>query len=66
MLDIRRLRTVLAIALAGRLDFDPTVDTITAPDGSEVTLVEPVGEVYDDTREAILDWHYWVEQGYQF
>ena len=30
--------TVLAIALAGRLDFDPTVDTITAPDGTEITL----------------------------
>ncbi len=40
--------TVLAIALAGRLDFDPTVDTITAPDGTEITLVEPVGEVLPD------------------
>src|SRR6187455_6293 len=29
--------TVLAIALAGRLDFDPTVETITAPDGTEIT-----------------------------
>ena len=37
--------TVLAIALAGRLDFDPTTDTITAPDGTEVTLDAPVGEV---------------------
>ena len=37
--------TVMAIALAGRLDFDPTTDTITAPDGSEVRLDEPVGEV---------------------
>ncbi|MGI9645304.1 MAG: aconitase family protein, partial [Ilumatobacteraceae bacterium] len=37
--------TVLAIALAGRLDFDPTTDTITAPDGSEVSLDAPVGEV---------------------
>ena len=37
--------TVLAIALAGRLDFDPTTDTITAPDGSEVTLDAPVGEI---------------------
>ena len=40
--------TVLAIALAGRLDFDPTVDTITAPDGTEITLDEPVGEVLPD------------------
>ncbi|MFM8382037.1 MAG: aconitate hydratase [Actinomycetota bacterium] len=37
--------TVMAIALAGRLDFDPTVDTISAPDGSEVRLVAPVGQV---------------------
>ena len=35
--------TVIAIALAGRLDFDPTVDTITAPDGTEVLLSAPVG-----------------------
>ncbi|MDJ0768072.1 MAG: aconitate hydratase [Ilumatobacter sp.] len=40
--------TVMAIALAGRLDFDPTVDTITAPDGSEVTLDAPVGQVLPD------------------
>ncbi|HZB40196.1 MAG TPA: aconitate hydratase, partial [Ilumatobacter sp.] len=37
--------TVMAIALAGRLDFDPTTDTITAPDGAEVRLEAPVGEV---------------------
>ncbi|HRA86407.1 MAG TPA: aconitate hydratase, partial [Ilumatobacteraceae bacterium] len=37
--------TVVALALAGRLDFDPTTDTITAPDGSEVSLAAPVGEV---------------------
>ena len=40
--------TVLAIALAGRLDFDPTVDTITAPDGTEITLDAPVGEILPD------------------
>ena len=40
--------TVMAIALAGRLDFDPTTDTITAPDGSEVRLEAPVGEVLPD------------------
>jgi aconitate hydratase len=37
--------TVVALALAGRLDFDPTTDTITAPNGSEVLLNAPVGEV---------------------
>ncbi len=37
--------TVLAIALAGRLDFDPTTDTITNADGVEVLLDPPVGEV---------------------
>ncbi|MFZ4810998.1 MAG: aconitase family protein, partial [Ilumatobacteraceae bacterium] len=40
--------TVVALALAGRLDFDPTTDTITAPDGSDVTLEAPVGEVLPD------------------
>jgi aconitate hydratase len=37
--------TVMALALAGRLDFDPTIDTLIAPDGSEVRLEAPVGEV---------------------
>ena len=40
--------TVVALALAGRLDFDPTTDTITAPDGTEVRLDAPVGEVLPD------------------
>lgn len=40
--------TVLAIALSGRLDFDPTVDTLTAADGTEITLEAPVGEVLPD------------------
>ncbi|MFZ8947598.1 MAG: aconitate hydratase, partial [Ilumatobacteraceae bacterium] len=37
--------TVMAIALSGRLDFDPVTDTITAPDGTEVRLDAPIGEV---------------------
>ena len=37
--------TVIALALAGRLDFDPTTDTITNADGIEVKLNAPVGEV---------------------
>ena len=40
--------TVMAIALSGRLDFDPTTETITAPDGTEVTLDPPVGQVLPD------------------
>ncbi len=40
--------TVVALALAGRLDFDPTTDTLTAPDGTEVRLDPPVGEVLPD------------------
>ena len=35
----------MAIALSGRLDFDPSVDTITAPDGSEVKLDAPRGDI---------------------
>ena len=37
--------TVIALALAGRLDFDPITDTIAAPDGSKVSLIAPLGEV---------------------
>ncbi|MFZ9629608.1 MAG: aconitase family protein, partial [Ilumatobacteraceae bacterium] len=40
--------TVVALALAGRLDFDPTTDTLTAPDGTEVRLEAPVGEILPD------------------
>ncbi len=40
--------TVMAIALSGRLDFDPTTDTITAPDGTEVRLEAPLGQVLPD------------------
>jgi aconitate hydratase len=36
---------VIALALAGRLDFDPTTDTIEAPDGTQVKLNAPSGEV---------------------
>lgn len=35
---------VTAIALAGRLDFNPITDTITNRDGEEVKLEEPTGE----------------------
>lgn len=40
--------TVMALALAGRLDFDPVADTLTAADGTEVLLDPPVGEVLPD------------------
>jgi aconitate hydratase len=40
--------TVIALALAGRLDFDPTTDTLEAPDGDAVRLEPPVGEVLPD------------------
>ncbi|HKJ55649.1 MAG TPA: aconitate hydratase [Nitriliruptoraceae bacterium] len=40
--------TVIAMSLAGRLDFDPTTMTLTAADGSEVMLPEPVGEELPD------------------
>jgi aconitate hydratase A / 2-methylisocitrate dehydratase len=35
--------TVMALALAGTLAFDPTTDTITTPSGEQVLLPEPVG-----------------------
>jgi len=40
--------TVMAIALSGALDFDPTTDTITAPDRTEVSLSAPIGQVLPD------------------
>ena len=36
--------TVIAYALAGTLDFNPLTDRLTATDGSQVLLAEPVGE----------------------
>ncbi len=36
--------TVIAMALSGRLDFDPRTDTLTTDDGTEVRLDPPVGE----------------------
>jgi aconitate hydratase len=36
--------TVIAMALAGRLDFDPRTDTLRNDAGEEVLLAEPVGE----------------------
>jgi aconitate hydratase len=36
--------TVIALALAGTLDFDPATDALIADDGTEVRLVPPVGE----------------------
>ncbi len=40
--------TVVALALAGRLDFNPITDTLTAPDGSQVKLDPPVGDILPD------------------
>ena len=37
--------TVIALALSGRLDFNPMTDTLTAPDGTQVKLDPPSGEV---------------------
>jgi aconitate hydratase len=36
--------TVVAMALSGRLDFDPRRDALVAEDGTELRLTEPVGE----------------------
>ncbi len=40
--------TVVALALAGTLDFDPATDTITAPDGTEVALMVGPGTELPD------------------
>jgi aconitate hydratase len=36
--------TVVALALAGTLDFDPLTDTLTNDAGDEIRLTEPIGE----------------------
>jgi aconitate hydratase len=40
--------TVVAMALSGRVDFDPTTDTLTNADGQEVRISVPVGEELPD------------------
>src|SRR5829696_7828283 len=40
--------TVMALALSGRLDFDPTTDELETPDGLSIRLDPPVGEVLPD------------------
>jgi aconitate hydratase len=52
--------TVVAIALAGRLDFDPLSDTLTTPSGAQVKLDPPVGEVlpakgYDPGGDTFIE-----------
>ncbi|MGE0878020.1 MAG: aconitate hydratase [Acidimicrobiia bacterium] len=51
--------TVVALAIAGRLDFDPTVDTISNAEGVAVKLEPPVGEIlpakgYDKGESGFL------------
>lgn len=51
--------TVIALALAGRLDFDPTTDTLVNDEGVEVRLEPPVGEVlpangYDPGHDTFI------------
>jgi aconitate hydratase len=51
--------TVIALALAGSLDFDPTTDTLVNDEGVEVRLEPPVGEVlpaqgYDPGEDTFI------------
>ncbi len=51
--------TVMALALSGRVDFDPQNDTLTNADGKEVSLSVPVGvelppEGFDPGEETFL------------
>jgi aconitate hydratase len=41
--------TVVALALAGTLDFDPIDGTLTNADGKEVSLAEPIGQELPDS-----------------
>jgi hypothetical protein len=59
---------VVSMADVDDCDHDMYVMTEFGEDRLAVPLsqLEPVAEVDDDTREAILDWRYWMEQGYRF
>jgi hypothetical protein len=30
-----------------------------------LSQLKPIGEADEETREAIADWHYWINQGYE-
>ena len=45
----------VALAIAGRLDFNPATDTLLTKDGSEVMLDEPHGDVYPAKGFAVED-----------
>ena len=45
----------VALAIAGRLDFNPATDTLLTKDGSEVMLDEPHGDVYPVKSFAVED-----------
>ena len=59
---------VVGLADADDCDHEMYVMTDFGEDQLAVPLsqLEPVGEVDDETREAVLDWHYWVQQEYRF
>jgi len=44
-----------ALALSGRLDFNPATDTLTAKDGRQVMLDPPVGDVFPPKGFAVED-----------
>ncbi len=45
----------VALAIAGRLDFNPAIDTLLTKDGAEVMLDEPQGDVYPSKGFAVED-----------
>ncbi len=45
----------VALALSGRLDFNPATDTITSKDGNEVRLDEPAGDIFPPKGFAVED-----------
>ncbi len=45
----------VALAVSGRLDFNPATDTLTTGDGTEVMLDEPTGDVFPPKGFAVED-----------
>lgn len=52
-----------ALAIAGRLDFNPSTDSLTDKNGNEVRLDVPKGDVFPDKGFAVEDKKYYAPNG---
>ncbi|MEM9543267.1 MAG: calcium-binding protein [Cyanobacteria bacterium P01_E01_bin.42] len=63
---------VIGMASEGECEADMRVEIQALVGGEAETIsirledIEPLDEVDEQTKQAVADWHYWVEQGYEF